>query len=362
MKNSKFKKTLIIILVIIVSYPIITTILAGNIYNSIFSVRYQTQMPLDFKIEEFDNLKREKHIYQSINNDDIVGYLYFNDMILENDCHGLIVVVHGLGSGGHSIYMETINYFVNNSFLVFSYDASGNNESGGKIYGLPQQLIDLKTTIEYIEKIDSLQNLPLFLFGHSWGGYAVCNILNYIDGVSAVVSASGFNSTYDLISSYSLKYAGVIAYTGLPFVFFHESNKFGDFSSSSALNAFDNSTANVMIIHSEDDEVVPIKIGYDLYYEKYYDNKRFKFLKYKNRGHSFVIYSEESINTINEFNKGFDKWLLSLDYDYSKKRNQDRFLKDKEKYYKDNLDRNIICNLIDKQLFSEIVEFYIQSI
>ena len=36
MKNSKFKKTLIIILVIIVSYPIITTILAGIIYNSIF--------------------------------------------------------------------------------------------------------------------------------------------------------------------------------------------------------------------------------------------------------------------------------------------------------------------------------------
>lgn len=355
--NKKIKKILIIILIITISFPLIGLTICDIAYRSILDTRFETQEPLNFSIEEFENLKRKKYIYQS-NKNNLNGYLYYNDSI--QNASGIIVVVHGLGSG-HIVYMEAINYFVNNNYYVFSYDSSGTDSSEGKIRGVPQQLIDLKYTIDYLEYIDIINDLPIFLFGHSWGGYAVSNVINFCDNIEAIVSISGFNSSKDIILSYGKKYVSLVAYVGLPIVKLYESMRFGKYATSNAVEAFENSDTKVMIIHSEDDDIVPMEAGYNLYYEKFKDSKRFKFIKFEKRGHSFVIYSDQAIKEINIFNDKFNQWIESLEYDYNDKNNIDKFINDKKNFYEINLDKNIMCNLIDKNLFNEIITFYNQS-
>jgi hypothetical protein len=61
---------------------------------------------------------------------------------------------------------------------------------------------------------------------------------------------------------------------------------------------------------------------------------------------------------INQFNAEFDKWLETLDYDYSIDENKERFAADKADYIHQNLDREQWCNMLDTELFERFVKFY----
>ncbi|WP_370631506.1 serine aminopeptidase domain-containing protein [Peptoniphilus sp. KCTC 25270] len=52
---------------------------------------------------------------------------------------GIIIIAHGFGGGGHNSYLDCINYFAQNGYYVFAYDATGNDESEGEgVRGFPQ--------------------------------------------------------------------------------------------------------------------------------------------------------------------------------------------------------------------------------
>lgn len=90
----------------------------------------------------------------------------------------------------------------------------------------------------------------------------------------------------------------------LPFVKLHEWIKYGGYASNTAMDGFAKSTAAVMILHSFDDEVVPVEYGYDA------------------------------------------------------AENKERFSADKADYIHQNLDRDKWCHSIDAELFEDFVEFY----
>ncbi len=91
----------------------------------------------NYSIHDFDSLQRVKYNYQSNKNQVLTGYLYSykND----DEYSEIIILVHGLGGGGHNPYMECIDYFVKNNYLVFGYDATGNGEREGKITAFPNK-------------------------------------------------------------------------------------------------------------------------------------------------------------------------------------------------------------------------------
>lgn len=60
-------------------------------------------------------------------------------------------------------------------------------------------MIDLDAALTYIKSNNRLINLPIMLYGHSWGGYAVTAILNGNHDISAVASISGFNSPSEFL-------------------------------------------------------------------------------------------------------------------------------------------------------------------
>ncbi|GFI19069.1 hypothetical protein IMSAGC009_04249 [Lachnospiraceae bacterium] len=105
----------------------------------------------------------------------------------------LSVMAHVFGGGGHNSYMDCVNYFACHGYYVFSYDATGNDESEGEgVGGLPQGVIDLDYAITFVEESGKFPSLPIVLFGHSWGGYSVSSVLTYPPRSKSRYSVFGF--------------------------------------------------------------------------------------------------------------------------------------------------------------------------
>ncbi len=358
MEKAKFKrKQVLIIALCIVSVLLIAGdwILTVMVYNENFGQRFESYEPLMMYVDDFDGLQRTRYEFTSDKGQKLVGYMYSAG----EDQHGIIVMAHGFGGGGHNSYMNCANYFAQHGYFVFAYDATGNDESEGDgVGGLPQGVIDLDYAITFLEESGKFPDLPIALFGHSWGGYSVCSVLTYHPEVKAVIACSGFNAPSDLFESQGKDMVGDGIYLMLPFAKLHERTKYSGYASNTSLDGFSNSAAAVMIVHSTDDDVVPIQYGYDKYYEKYQDDPRFKFVRLENAGHNCLWTKTYS----NEFNKGFDQWLETLDYDPNAAENKERFIKDKADYMHENLDRDKWCNSLDNELFQRFVDFYDEQI
>ena len=270
----------------------------------------------------------------------------------------MAVIAHGFGGGGHNSYMDCANYFAQNGWYVFAYDATGTDKSEGEgVGGVPQGVIDLDHAISFVEEQDELSGLPIVLFGHSWGGFCVCSVLNYHPEVKAVVECCGFNSSSDMFESGGKSQAGSLIYAMTPFVKIYERIKYGKYAKNTALDGFASSDARVMVVHSADDDVIEIGYGYDKYYKKYKDDPRFTFVRFEDKGHNDIFNDQEDTYK-DEFNDGLDHWLETLDYDYSTDENKDRFIKDKADYITENLDHARWSDRLDEDLMASFLDFY----
>lgn len=345
-KRNVIASIIILLIMILLVIPFCVSI---YLYNEYFGIRYETYEPLSYNLEDFPNLKRNKYEFNSNKGQKLVGYNYYTN----DNAKGIIIISHGFGGGGHNSYMDCANYFAKNGYYVFAFDNTGNDESEGKaVNGLPQGVIDLDYAISFIEKQKEFENLPIMLFGHSWGGYSVTNVLNYHPEIKSVVSLAGFNKSSDLLRSQGEQLIGKIVNILMPYINIYEKIKFGDYASNTSMSGFEKTNTKIMIVHSEDDNVVQKKYGYDIYNEKYNNSSRFTFISYKNKGHNQLYYSDSAIKYINKFNDGFKEYFGGLEITAEKK----------QQYINENLDRTVWGNLLDEELFTKIIEFYDSSL
>ena len=349
----KSKKKIILIVLVCVLVVLIGGwwYFSVSIYNDNFNKRFETYEPYTLRVEDFEGLQRTKYDFSSDQGQMLTGYLYSAG----TEQKGILIIAHGLGAG-HNSYMDCANYFAQRGYYVFAYDATGNDESEGDgVGGIPQGAIDLDYAISFVEESGDFPDLPIVLFGHSWGGYSVCSVLTYHPEIKAVIECSGCNRSSDLFEAGGKEEAGDVIYTMMPFIKLHERIKYGKYASNTSMDGFAASETAVMIVHSEDDAVVPIEYGYDVYYEKYGSDPRFVFIRFENNGHNFVF---DDTAYIDEFNAAFDDWLNTLDYDYKAADCQERFKADKADYIHDHLDREKWTNMLDMELFGRFLEFY----
>ena len=291
---SKLKKAVIVsVAVILCNIFVIMPIATVVIYESIFSMRFETEEWLKYSVGDFEGLLCERSDFYSTDGTRLAGYKYFKD---GQSVKGLVIIAHGLGGGGHNFYMPFIDIFTSNGYKVFAYDAHGNdNSEGHSAKGLPQGVIDLDCAIDYAKTLDEYKDLPIVLLGHSWGGYSAASVLSMHKDIKAAVIISGFNESEDLILYQGSQVVGFFADLTVPYVFFYEKLKFGgEYADASAIRGIAESDAKVMVIHSADDADVPIEYGYEKLYSEFAENGRVEFVKYEDRGHSYVFCSDAS--------------------------------------------------------------------
>ena len=352
-KKSKKKIALIILLSVIVLLFVGWWIFCVIMYNANFNVRCDSYEPIMLRVEDFEGLNCKEYAFPSDKGQKLAGYLYSTS----ETQHGIVVMAHGFG-GGHNSYMDAANFFAQNGYYVFAYDATGCDKSEGKgVGGTPQGVIDLDHAISFVEECSDIPDLPIVLFGHSWGGYSVSAVLTYHPEVKAIIECSGFNRSSDMFESGGKSQVGSVIYAMTPFIRIHEKFKYGKYASSTAMKGFESSDASIMIVHSADDEVIEIEYGYDKYYEKYKDNPRFTFLRFEDKGHNNIL-NDQTNTYLDEFNADFGKYLETLDYDYESSENKDRFKEDKVKFINENIDRARWSSRLDQNLFAQFLEFY----
>lgn len=350
-KKNKNKKRIIVISIIcvLVAIPFVIMPLAtAVVYESIFGARYETVSWMEFSVDEYEGLLVERSDFYADNDITLAGYKYSKT---DQDVKGVVVIAHGLGGGGHNTYMPFIDYFTSNGYYVFAYDARGNDNSGGNsVEGIPQGLIDLDYAIHHTKAIDEYQDLPLVLFGHSWGAYSAGNVLYMHPYIKAAVLIAGFNESEDLIFYHGKEMLGDIVKVLMPYVNLYERIKFGsEFTSVSAIQGMEKTEAGIMIVHSKDDTTVPIIYGYDKFYEAFGDSDRFEFVLYEDRGHNYLFYSENALEYQAQLNVNYRIYVEEHGGEYN--------AEIKEEFMKGYLDKKK-CFEPDPVLMEQILEMY----
>ena len=357
-KRSKKKIVLFIVLSLIILMVFGWWGFCVKMYNDNFNISADSYEPLMLRIEDFSGLACEEYSFPSDKGQMLAGYLYSSG----EEQKGIVIIAHGFGDGGQNSYMDCACCFAQNGYYVFAYDATAMDKSEGEgLGGVPQGVTDLDYAISFVESDNEIPDLPIVLFGHSWGGYCVSSVLKYHPEVKAVIECSGFNRSSDMFESGGKSQAGSVIYAMTPFIRVYERLKYGKYAANTAMDGFESTNAAVMIVHSADDDVIGIEYGLDKYYEKYKDDPRFTFIRFEDRGHN-DIFNDPDDTYKDEFNAGFDKWLETLDYDYTAEENKDRFTEDKADYIHENLDHVRWSTRLDDELFAQFLDFYDKAV
>lgn len=257
-KNAGTKIVLIVILAIILILIITMFAVATWGYNQNFGRRVEyTPEDGETTFEQLSGIERESVTFETSKKVNLSGYIYTKTG--GEKPKATIVFVHGFG-GTHQweLYLKEFEYLINRGYSVFSYDNTGCGISDGKnMIGLSQSLIDLDHALTFLEE---KQDLPVMLYGHSWGGFTVSAGLNTDHNITAVVERSGFNSGKEIVFDRGKDMVGNLMYAVSPFTGIIEFVKFGKYARYTAVDGINRVEIPVLIMHSKDDLAVP----YDL--------------------------------------------------------------------------------------------------
>lgn len=348
-KKKALKITLISLAAFILLFSIGSMIFVKNLYDKQFPRLDKPEFSRYLRYSDVDGYDRTRVEFESGKNT-LTGYIYG-----EGNEKGLVVIVHGLGYGAEAYLAETL-YFVDHGWSVLSFDCTGTHESEGEsTVGLPQSVIDLDAALTYIESNDTLNDLSLMLYGHSWGGYSVTAILNYDHDITAVTSISGFNSPMELLSEAAKDMMGSFAYVEYPFEWAYQTMLFGSIAKITAVDGINSTDTAVMIIHGDEDEAIAYNGASIIAHQSEITNPKvtYKTCSAENHnGHNNLFVSEAASRYIMEKNEEykelFDSYNQSIPDDIKAE-----FYEGVDKFQINELDANFmneINRFFEKQL------------
>ncbi|MGN0620962.1 MAG: alpha/beta hydrolase family protein [Porcipelethomonas sp.] len=294
-----------------------------------------------------DSCERETVQFYSGENK-LTGYIYGKD-----NNKGLVVISHGMGDDSEGYISETL-YFIDHGYCVFGFDNTGSGQSeGDSMLGMAQSAIDLDSALTYIESNEELSSLPVLLYGHSWGGYAVSAVLDSGHDIKAAVSIAGYNTPMGIVTEFSENMMGKTATCiEYPFIWLNNKLTFGDKADDSAVDSINSSNTHVMIVHGTDDEMVSFDNASIISQRDEITNPNVIYKVMDGKGHNDLFLSDESAEYIKENNEEYDKLYEQYDGDIP--------YEIKKEYY-DNIDKNKTCKL-SGQFMSDVNDFYLNAL
>ncbi|MCR3922588.1 MAG: lysophospholipase [Firmicutes bacterium] len=335
----------------ILIFSIVSMVIVMFIYNGQFPryERHDTTVTVNLRYEDLEAHFPRSLVSFNSGNNRLQGYVYGS-----NQDQGLVVVAHGLGGGADS-YLPQITYFVDRGWRVFAYDATGSFDSEGKTTkGFPQALIDLDAALTYINTQEEFATLPTLLFGHSWGGYAVANILHYDYEIAGVATVSAANSPMEMIMEQGRSMMGGFINSQYPYLWLYQSILFGKTASLNALDAINGADVPVLIIHGTEDESVAYEGSSIISNVDVMTNPNIRTISLSEpgrSGHNDLFRSHAGMDYIDEVNieyrKLYDRYEQNIPYEV------------KQGFYAE-LDRALAQD-INRELMDEIHAFFLES-
>lgn len=225
-----------------------------GIFHKVFARQEKEEDAISLRYKDISGLRRKKVTIVS-GSTHLTGYLYG-----EQTAKGLVVVCHGIASGGED-NLSMVKYMLDDGYQVFTFDYTGVYESeGSSSVGFYQAVKDLNAVMGYIEASSALKDLPVFLYGHSWGGYTAAAELNFRHDIAGVISISGFSTPMAVTGEVAKKsMPSLLAELLLPFAALYQRVVFGKNYNLSAVDGINSCNVPVLVMHGKEDEV----IGYE---------------------------------------------------------------------------------------------------
>lgn len=280
-----FKVVLVLLHVLVVMI-----IMTRVIMKTAFKIRSDGSPRLKYlQAHHFKNLKTKRIFFPSNKKQILYGNLYFYDETKQYK--ELVIFMHGIGAG-HTAYTTEINTLAKAGFLVLAFDYTGASLSEGQsIRNLLQPLVDLKYSLKYINKVEELKDLDLYLVGHSWGAFTSLNALLFKNSkIKKVVSMSAFNN---MSSVMSMNHPTLVVFR--PFINLYNFFRYGKLAYTSSKKALKKTKAEVLVIHGDQDPVIKKKKSFDLFMKATQAKENIKYVIAENKKHNpyLTIKAEE---------------------------------------------------------------------
>lgn len=314
-KKKALKITGIILLVLLVLFCIASPVVVQILMNDTFARTTPPEPGLTSSIlyeDIADRYDREAVSFLSGENR-LYGHLYCGD-----DPEGLVVISHGMG-GGEESYLPEMMWFADHGYQVLCYSNTGCWDSEGKnCVGLNQSVLDLDAALTWVEGESRFDGVPVFLFGHSWGGYAVTAIFHFDHDVAASASVAGFNEAMPMIMEWGEGMIGPLIYAEYPFIWLNQKLTFGDTFGLTAVDAINSTDTPILILHGSGDTTV----GYDttsiISQKDRITNPNVQYIvcgEARRNGHNDLFYSQAQRDYAEEVNEIGER--IDEQYDYN---------------------------------------------
>lgn len=272
-----------VVLIIIAAALAILLGLTAFLYRKMFGRRYNaSDKPSALHFGDFPTLERRRVTFPSGRNT-LTGYFYMGK---ENTaCRALMVFCHGFGHG-HTDYLNHIAYWVEKGYRVFAFDNTGFGESSGRdVRGILQPVLDAHAALTYLEK--TCPDEKIVLYGHSWGAFACTTVLNFPHRVQGVVALSGFNLSREVLMEKGSEMYGFIVKLMRLTLTIVETVRFGRLRNLTAVDGINKTQAKVLVMHSDDDEMVGKSGIY--YHQAEFTNPNVQTVLLHGKGHDLVL-------------------------------------------------------------------------
>ena len=335
----------------ILLFSIISMVIVMFIYNGQFPRynRHDMTVTAGLRYEDLEAQYPRSLVSFESGNNRLQGYVYGL-----NQEQGLVVVAHGIGGGADS-YLSQITYFVDQGWRVFAYDATGSFDSEGKTTkGFPQALIDLDAALTYINSQSEFDNLPILLFGHSWGGYAVTNVLHYDYEIAGVATVSGANSPMEMIIEQGRRMMGGFINIQYPYLWLYQRILFGETTSLNAVDAINRSDVPILIIHGTEDEFIDYEGSAIISNFKETTNPNVRTISLSDpgrSGHNNLFRSDAAMDYLDEINIEYRELYGRYEQNIPYQVRQDFY---------SGVDRALVQD-INRDLMNEIQSFFLES-
>ena len=351
-KNKIIRNVVIIVVAFLLVFSVASYVIVKVNFDKTFA--RTTMVPAEYtaylRYEDVkDEYDRELISFESGENT-LQGYLYGTD----ND-KGLVVVCHGLGGGAENYLTEAL-YFVDSGYQVFAYDNTGcYGSEGDNAIGLVQSAIDLDAALTFIEGEERFSDLPVLLFGHSWGGYAVTAVFNYDHDVTASVSVAGFNDPMPMIIEWGEDILGWFINVEYPYIYLYERVIFGEKLEMTAVDGINNTDTPILIIHGTADETIGFDTVATIAYKDEITNPNVQYKicdKDKQNDHNRLYTDINAINYIEEQNKIYSELYEQYDGEIPD---------DVKLEFYANVDEEKV-NVLDEEFMQDVLNFYEEAI